>query len=121
MTITIDGFVLPTQLEKLIEAGKWDYPTCLFLSKEMLADFDTQEYANGAKIACFGLEVLKHNKKAFDLYGDETFFADYERGWAWASSKRTGKPITDKTKIDIDRTIIIAGTHGDEWLCLEAI
>ncbi len=116
MTTTIRGFILPDLLEQFLNDGIWTHNRSITIPPEMLSSVRT--YVDDVRVRLYDLEGLKHDNGYFDRLSDEDFeFLKILN--AWESSKRSGMPIADITKLDIDYAVCIASELDDEVVHLD--
>ena len=120
MVIEIRGFNLPSLLEKLINDGIWipNYESGTEIPQELLFSVGIKEHL--IVVLC-DLDDLKsqNTESAWDGGMDDEEFAKCEADLGWASSKRTGKLITDTTKLDVSKAVLIAYNEEDDIVCLD--
>jgi hypothetical protein len=115
MVIEIRGFVLPPLLEKFLNEGIWTSKRSITVPQTMLSSIGIDLEVT---VRLYGLEGLKWDNTYFDNMNDEDF--EFLRPMnAWVSSKRTGKPITDTSKLDIDYAVCIASEISDDVIYLD--
>lgn len=117
MAITIRGFTLPPLLEKFLHDGVWTNNRSITVPPEMLTAIRTRTIED-VTVRLYDLEGLQSDNTYFDMMDDDSF--EFLKIFnAWESSKRSGKPITDSTKLDIDFAVCIASELTDEVIHLD--
>ena len=117
MTIEIRGFGLPALLEKFLNQGVWTNERAITVPQTMLSAIGIDYEVT---VRLYNLESLKsdNDNTYFDNMSDKEFELLQVLN-AWASSKRTGKPITDTSTLDIDYAVCIASEISDEAIYLD--
>ncbi len=115
MAVKIRGFVLPSLLEKFLNEGVWANNKTIVVPQNMLSAIGIELEVI---VRLYNLEGLILDNNYFDNISD-TDFPFLKMMNAWESSKRTGKPITDVSKLDIDYAVCIASEIWDDVIHLD--
>jgi hypothetical protein len=121
MTIEIQGLKLPELLEKLISEGIWPTDFMTGVEIEIPQELLNSVGINERKLVylCGLDEFLQASKSVWQEGMIAEDIAPYAETHAYLSSKLSGEEITDSTKLDVDKAILIAFADDDDVVFLD--